>query len=104
MAATLFYIARHRECYERLATEIRSMFTSGSEISGPKLAGCHYLRACIDEALRMSPPIPGTLWRQLAPEVDKSAQFVVDGHVIPRDTFVGVSVYSLHHNEVSSTT
>ncbi|RYP60394.1 hypothetical protein DL770_010003 [Monosporascus sp. CRB-9-2] len=32
---------------------------SGNEICGTKLAGWHYLRACIGEMLRMSPPVPG---------------------------------------------
>ncbi|KAI1375795.1 cytochrome P450 [Hypoxylon crocopeplum] len=99
MAATLFYVARHRECYEKLAEEIRSSFQSGSEICGSKLAGCHYLRACIDESMRMSPPVAGPVWRQLSPDDDGSRPFVVDGHVIPKDTYVAVSAYSLHHNE-----
>ncbi|KAI0386882.1 cytochrome P450 [Hypomontagnella monticulosa] len=99
MAAILFYVARHRKCYEKLSQEIRSTFDSGSDISGPKLASCKYLRACVDEALRMSPPLAGTPWRELAPDDDGAAPFVVDGHVIPKGTYVGVGVYSLHHNE-----
>ncbi|OTA60263.1 cytochrome P450 [Hypoxylon sp. EC38] len=87
MAATLFYVARHRECYEKLAKEIRSTFETGNDISGSKLASCQYLRACIDEALRMSPPIPGTLWRQLAPDEDANKPFVVDGHDYFPDPF-----------------
>lgn len=51
----------------------------------------------------MSPPTPGTLWRHLAPEEEGRGPFVVDGHVIPNGTMVGVNAYSLHHNEVSAT-
>lgn len=58
-----------------------------------------YLRACIDEAIRMSPPAAGILWRDLAPDDDKNQPFVVDGQVIPRGTIVGLNTYSLHHNE-----
>ncbi|KAJ2977749.1 hypothetical protein NUW58_g7712 [Xylaria curta] len=43
------------------------------------------------------PPVPGTLWREL-PE-DTGEPWVIDGHVIPRGTKVGVNTYSLHHNE-----
>ncbi len=50
----------------------------------------------------MSPPTPGTLWRCLAPEEEGRGPFVVDGHVIPQGTKVGVNIYSLHHNEVSA--
>ncbi|KAI0599977.1 cytochrome P450 [Biscogniauxia sp. FL1348] len=99
LSATLFYLSRNPKCYSRLATEIRTTFQSGKEIRGKLLANCHYLRACIDEALRMSPPTPGTLWRQLAPEEEANGPFIVDGHVIPSGTKVGVNTYSLHHNE-----
>lgn len=102
LSATLFYLSRNPECYAKLATEIRAAFRKGTEISGKGLAGCQYLRACIDESLRMSPPTPGTLWRQLAPEEEGRGPFVVDGHVIPKGTKVGVNTYSLHHNEVST--
>jgi cytochrome P450 len=78
--------------------EIRSTLKTDAEIrSGPELSGCHYLRACIDEALRIAPPIPGTLWRELEPTDDRP--LVVDGQVIPRGTQVGVNTYSIHHNE-----
>lgn len=46
----------------------------------------------------MSPPIGGTLWRQLADGEDDKP-FVIDGHVIPPGTHVGVNVYAIHHNE-----
>ncbi|KAK5989753.1 Cytochrome P450 monooxygenase AKT7-like protein [Cladobotryum mycophilum] len=98
MSAMFFYLTRNPKSYAALAREIRSTFNSASEIhSGPQLAGCKYLRACIDETLRMSPPTVGTLWRQQEKSDDEP--LIVDGHVIPRGTQVGVSLYSLMHNE-----
>ncbi|RYP47706.1 hypothetical protein DL768_006296 [Monosporascus sp. mg162] len=101
ICATLFYLTRHRSVYNRLADEIRSTFTSGADISGgPKLTGCQYLRCCIDEALRMSPPVGGTLWREQQASSKKAGEpLIVDGHVIPPGTQVGVGIYALHHNE-----
>ncbi|RYP89948.1 hypothetical protein DL770_003928 [Monosporascus sp. CRB-9-2] len=100
MSALFFYLSRNPDSYDTLAAEIRSNFGSGSEIcSGPKLNGCKYLRACLDEALRMSPPSLTTLWREQDPGDRSDEPFVVDGHVIPRGTQVGVSLYSLLHNE-----
>lgn len=64
---------------------------------GPQLAGCQYLRATIDETLRIAPPFTGTFWREPFP--DYTGQFVVDGHVIPRGTMVGVNPYCVMHNE-----
>lgn len=80
ISALSFYLSRNRDVYQKLAAEIRTRFTDHEDIrGGQKLASCRYLRACIDEALRISPP--------------------VTGHVIPPSTQVGVNIYSLHHNE-----
>ncbi|KAI1499232.1 cytochrome P450 [Biscogniauxia marginata] len=99
MSALFFYLSRDPERYCKLADEIRATFSSGGDIhGGPKLSGCQYLRACIDEALRISPPVNGTLWRELAADDDGSRPFIVDGHVIPKGTQVGVNIYTLHHN------
>ncbi|KAI0528345.1 cytochrome P450 [Xylaria digitata] len=101
ISAVFFYLSRNPECYRRLTAEIRSTFTNGSEIKGgPRLAACSYLRACIDEALRLSPPVPGTLWRQQVSSGDKSpSPLVIDGVVIPPGTHIGVNTYALQHNE-----
>ncbi|KAI1744957.1 cytochrome P450 [Xylaria scruposa] len=98
LSATLFYLSRNPKCYEKLCAEIRSTFASGQDIkTGPQLAGCRYLRACLDEGMRMSPPVPGTLWRMQDPSDEQP--LVIDGHVIPRGTLMGVSTYAIHHNE-----
>ncbi|KAK3314545.1 cytochrome P450 [Apodospora peruviana] len=87
-----------RKCYRRLEGEIRSTFSSAADIKGgPKLASCTYLRACIDEALRMSPPSSITLWRVQDPK-DKEP-LVIDCHAIPRGITFGVNTYALHYNE-----
>lgn len=54
VGALFFYLSRETniEAYKKLASEVRTTFSSADEIhSGPKLSGCHYLRACIDEAM-----------------------------------------------------
>ncbi|KAI1259673.1 cytochrome P450 [Xylariaceae sp. FL1019] len=101
LSALFFYLSRNRRCYERLAKEVRSTFHVGTDIKNDGLlSGCLYLRACFDEALRMSPPIGGTLWRQaVAANGLSSEPLVIDGCTIPPGTEIGVNIYSLHHNE-----
>lgn len=98
MSSIFFYLSRNPSSYAALAHEIRTAFPSGREIqAGPKLAGCRYLRACIDEGMRLSPPVPGIPWREQDP--NSSGPLVIDGHVIPKDTLFGVSAYAIQHNE-----
>lgn len=98
ICALLFYLSRYPECYKALAHEIRSTFSSSKEIrSGSQLASCKYLRACIEESMRINPPALATLWREQAE--DSHGPVTVDGHAVPRGTQVGVNIYALHHNE-----
>lgn len=98
ISGLFFYLSQNPGCYQKLASEIRSAFETSREIrQGEKLAGCCYLRACIDETLRMSPPIPATLWRT---QVQESCEpMIIDGYIVPRGTEIGVNTYALHHNE-----
>lgn len=51
------------------------------------------MRACIDEALRMSPPV-GTGNGRETP----ASGITIDGEFLPGDVDVGVSTYAIHHN------
>ena len=64
------------------------------------MSSCTYLRDVIDEAMRISPPISGTLWRELlVGDQGSNIPLIVDGHEVPAGTWVGVNMYTLHHNE-----
>jgi cytochrome P450 len=100
MSAAFFYLSRHPVVYKRLTTEIRDAFSDSEFIqSGPQLTGCKYLRAVIEESLRMAPATTITAWREENPKSRSTEPFVVDGHVIPRGTYVGVNSYCLMHSE-----
>lgn len=95
MAAIFFYLSRNPDCYARAAAEVRSTFASAGEIQGgAKLNSCRYLRACIDEAMRMSPSVGQTLAREVP-----AGGAIVDGDFIPGGCDVGVPIYSIHHKE-----
>jgi cytochrome P450 len=54
----------------------------------------------IDEALRICPPTPGTLWRELpVGDAGHEQPLVVDGHLVPAGTWVGVNLYTIHHHK-----
>ncbi|KAI0401284.1 benzoate 4-monooxygenase cytochrome P450 [Xylaria palmicola] len=97
LSSLFFYLARNPKRQEKAANEVRSAFKTSAEIGGSRLSTCPYLRACINEALRMSPPVAGTLWRERL-TVNSGEPLVIDGHLIPPGTQVGVNTYTLHHN------
>jgi cytochrome P450 len=85
MSALFFYLIRHSEIYVKLALEIRKTFADLEEIrSGEKLQSCSYLSACIAEALRMSPPVPGIPWREV-----EDGGIQVDTDYVPAGYTVG---------------
>ncbi|KAI9166344.1 Cytochrome P450 monooxygenase atnE [Paramyrothecium foliicola] len=98
LSSIFFYLSRYPAIYAKLATEIRSTFKSGNDLkTGSLLSSCRYLRAVIDESLRIAPPLTTTLWREL--EESSPTPLVVDGHVIPRGVMVGINPFSLMHKE-----
>lgn len=94
MAGTFFYLAHNATALQKLCNEIRETFSDIEEIvTGPKLSGCSYLRACIDETMRMTPPVAGALPRQVL-----AGGIEIDGRHIPAGIDVGVPHYAIHHN------
>ena len=95
IAATLFYLVRHPDVLQKLQDEVRAAFNSVDEIkTSTKLSQLTYLKACIDEGLRMSPPVPGILHRRVLP-----GGMEIDGKHVPAGTIVGSSAYAVHHSE-----
>ncbi|TDZ39238.1 FAD-linked oxidoreductase apf9 [Colletotrichum spinosum] len=94
LAATMFYLSGNEKAYTRVCEQIRSTFKNVDEIRlGAKLSSCFYLRACIDEALRMSPPVGGALWREV-----RQGGMTIDSLWVPEGIDVGTGIYSLHHH------
>lgn len=93
LAGIFFYLTHNTTVLEKLAQEVRTTFKDVEDIkSGSTLSSCAYLRACIDETLRISPPIGGYLPRDVL-----SGGATIDSHYIPAGTVVGCSAYAIHH-------
>ncbi|RFU28583.1 hypothetical protein B7463_g7751, partial [Scytalidium lignicola] len=94
LAATFFYLSRNAEAYTKVVEEVRSTFASPRDIRlGPTLNSCVYLRACLEESMRLSPPAGAAMWREVL-----EGGIVVDGQYIPAGYELGVGIYSLHHH------
>jgi cytochrome P450 len=96
IASTLFYLMHYPTALARLQAEVRPQFSSLEAIrAGTALAGCRWLRACIEEAMRMSPGVPGLLPREV---LDNGV--TIGEEWFPPGTDLGVPHYAVHHNEV----
>ncbi|CEJ61933.1 hypothetical protein PMG11_10449 [Penicillium brasilianum] len=95
MAALFFYLSQSPAAYARVTEEVRMAFSESEVCQGPKLSSCVYLRACIQEALRLCPPVTGPLWR----EVLEGGLFVPQHNIqIPAGCEVGTGIWSLNHS------
>ncbi|EKG10371.1 hypothetical protein MPH_12470 [Macrophomina phaseolina MS6] len=94
MASTFFYLSNNPDALDKACKEVRSKFPSGDAVRpGSLLTSCRYLRACIDEAMRLSPPVGSVLWREV-----QGSGVNVDGHFVPEGYNVGTAIYALHHD------
>jgi cytochrome P450 len=94
-AAALFYLGRNPEIQDAIAEEILAAFPTADDIKGgPTLHGCRNLQAFIKETLRMSPPVPADLSREVT-----DGGLVVDGRYFAPGTRVSTACYCLHHNK-----
>ncbi|KAL4792643.1 cytochrome P450 [Aspergillus venezuelensis] len=95
LAALFFYLSRYPDAYEKASEEIRRVFPTPSDVTlGPALNTCTYLRACLDEALRLAPAVASAPWREVL-----TGGAMIDGCYIPAGYDVGLGIYSIHHNE-----
>lgn len=76
LPALLFYLRSNKEAYNTLTEEIRWAFDTERAINNRSTSSLEYLRACIDEALRMHPPLPS-----ITPRI--STGFFVRGLWVP---------------------
>ena len=94
MSALLFYLTHNPDKLAKLTAELQGHFATMQDIhSGPALNSCVYLRACLDEALRLAPPVPAIL-----PRTAMMGGMVIDGEHIPEGVNVGTGSWSIHHN------
>ncbi|KAL8898803.1 MAG: hypothetical protein Q9192_001903, partial [Flavoplaca navasiana] len=92
-----FYITHYPRVYQKLVQHIRTTFASADEIvDGPKLSSCQYLRACLDEALRLTPAGPSELSRTILP-----GGLIIDGEYFPAGCNVGTAGWSNGHNDLN---
>ncbi|KAF4634838.1 hypothetical protein G7Y89_g3252 [Cudoniella acicularis] len=94
LTATIFYLLHNPQCLKLAQREVINSFGELTDIRlGPQLKNCRYLLACINEALRMSPPVGGLMPRETLP-----GGMTVDDQYFPENIELGTPHYAIHHN------
>lgn len=90
----LYYLLATPEYFAQASQEVRSAFHKREDITLGSAQTLEFLRACMREALRVSPPFVGTLARR-TPE----SGAVVCGQYVPGGTTIGIHNWSMTHSE-----
>lgn len=95
LAAATFYLVYNPRVKDMLAEEVKSFFSvqDEKEVSPSQLVSLPYLRAVVEETLRLAPPVPSVLPREVL-----LGGITIDGSWIPEGTVVGVSAFAIHRN------
>jgi cytochrome P450 len=78
LAGVTYYLLMNPASLERLTKEVRRSFRSEAEIDLTSAGQLSYMLACLDEALRMYPPVPLGL-----PRIVPAGGATIAGHFIP---------------------
>jgi cytochrome P450 len=92
LSGLLYYLLGNPACMKRLVDEITSEFATEDDITMERIAKLPYLHACIEEGLRIFPPIPGAL-----PRVVPKGGSIICGHMIPEGIRVSIPQYASYH-------
>jgi cytochrome P450 len=94
LAAAFFYLLHNPRVMHAVVNEVRSAYPDKTDEMIPsKVISLPYLRAVIDETLRLSPPVPSLLPREVL-----KGGIIINGNYIPEGTIVGVPAYAIHRN------
>jgi cytochrome P450 len=95
MTTLLFFLCRYRECFEKVRREIDLVFPEGADTMDtrkhPELV---YLTACMNESLRLCPPVPTGGPRQVPDNEGR----IICGRYFPPRTQIYIPAYSLQHS------
>ena len=93
IAATIFFWLQNPTSFQKATEEIRGCVTATEQITDNKLSSLRYLRACVDETMRLCPPKASSLPREV-----RRGGISIDGIHVPKGMTVGTSTFALHHD------
>lgn len=109
------YVVGNKTIQTRLRSEINATFDVGDDLDSAKLAKLPYLDACVQETLRLVPPVPAGMITSLRQWLGQNSSKLttgpprysdkgdeVLGKFIPAGTTVACPTYAMHRDRESS--
>ncbi|KAK8090591.1 Cytochrome P450 monooxygenase alt3 [Apiospora phragmitis] len=96
LAGITYFLCRSPDKYQKLCAEIRSAFTSEADITLESTSRLSYLKAIIEEGLRLYPPSPSTFPRFVPGKGEE-----IEGKWVPGGTAVGVHQFSAGRSSIN---
>ncbi|KAJ5865282.1 cytochrome P450 monooxygenase [Penicillium soppii] len=87
-----YFLLRDSAAFRAVREELKSNFQTRGEISDHKLISLPYLNACINESLRMMPPVNGKVMQRV------SCGTTIDGVYVPKGVAVSADNFSMHRS------
>lgn len=78
LSGLTYHLLRNPDKMSKLVAEIRQTFATDEDITIERLQALKYLNACVEEGLRMYPPVPAGL-----PRVVPQGGLSLDGRFVP---------------------
>jgi cytochrome P450 len=93
-SGALHHLLSHPSVHKTLTSEIRSGFSAEEQITGASVSSLPYLNAVINETLRLCPPIPDVMRRQVP-----SGGAVVAGEHFDEGVVLGVACWPMFQSD-----
>lgn len=94
MASTIFYLLHNQDALSAVTAEVRNLFNHIDEVTPERvLSDCKFVRACIDEAMRLTPSVVHGSVRRV-----EEGGITVNGEFFAVDTILGSPIYALHRH------
>lgn len=92
LTGVTYFLLHMPDAMKKLVAEIQDAFKSSEEMAIGDLARLDRLNACLKEGLRMHPPAPSNMLRQVPPEGG-----IVCGKALPGGTEISAAPYAMDH-------
>ncbi|KAK1731959.1 hypothetical protein CaCOL14_009127 [Colletotrichum acutatum] len=96
LSGVTYLLLKNPEKMTKLVNEVRTTFDKESDVDLTSVNKLTYMLACLDEALRLYPPVPTGL-----PRTVPAGGATVRGEFLPGKTTVAVHQWAMYHNEAN---